>query len=139
MSNFNGDIIRDEVIKVINNLLSEEAVFDGFDKDYFEVIHNCYTEELDKYPFILQPKDINGELPLCDNELNDLCNNPNTSLFFKAIDLDTIDRLWQGQKEDQECWGLIFDLTPAFQSIIANKVYKALEDYEKDCLKTLGE
>lgn len=137
MSNFNGDIIRDEVTKVINNLLSEEAVFDGFDKDYFEVIDNCYTEENDRFPFILQPKDINGELPLCDDELNDLLNNPNTTLFFKTIALETIDRLWQGQKEDQECWGLIFDLTPAFQSIIANKVYKALEEYEKDCLKTL--
>lgn len=134
MSNFNGDIIRDEVIKVINNLLSEEAVFDGFDKDYFEVISNCYTEENDKFPFILQPKNIDGELPLCDDELNDLCNNPNTDLFFKAIDLDTIDRSWQGQKENQECWGLIFDLTPAFQSIIANKVYKAIEDYEKECI-----
>lgn len=134
MSNFNGDIIRDEVIKVINNLLSEEAVFDGFDEDYFEVIHNCYTEENDRFPFILQPKDIDGELPICDDELNDLCNNPNTDLFFKAIDLDTIDRLWQGQKEDQECWGLIFDLTPAFQSMIANKVYKAIEDYEKECI-----
>lgn len=137
MSNFNGDIIRDEVIKVINNLLSEEAVFDGFDKDYFEVIDNCYTEENDRFPFILQPKDIDGELPISDDELNDLLNNPNTTLFFKTIALDTIDRLWQGQKEDQECWGLIFDLTPAFQAIIANKVYKALEEYEKDCLKTL--
>ena len=132
MSNFNGDIIRDEVIKVINNLLPEEAVFDSFDEDYFEVIHNCYTEELDKFPFILQPKYIDGELPLCDEELNDLYNNPNTGLFFKAIDLDIIDR--QDQKEDQDCWGLIFDLTPAFQSMIANKVYKVIEDYEKECI-----
>lgn len=125
-------IIRDEVIKVLNNLLTDEALFDEYDNKELEVIAN-YEDNQDEFPFVLWMKDVNKDFPLWDDAMNDLLNNPNTALFFKDIVLDHVDRV--EEKEDkEEPWGLFFSLTPAFESIIANKVYKALEEYEKECI-----
>ncbi|MDT3387461.1 MAG: hypothetical protein LIR46_06850 [Bacteroidota bacterium] len=119
---FDGEVIKKEVIFVLNQLLINTQL----DESEYEVVVDVNFEGKDR--FLLKTKD-DTDVNLNADDDTCLIENPNTLLFFDEFYVED-------QKKDEPIT-FVFTLSKAFEAFIMKKVYAKMVKYEKDCINSL--